>query len=608
MNPSDSRSGQPREIGNTSGSKWSLGQSYLRQYSGVLGKSLDEDTTKHLNVVDEYEKLRSELENNLNEAKSKKLYEMSKNICKDEEIIIEQDKVLKITKKIGELKTILTNRDIKTLNNEINSKIKESNHLNNEFNNIRKSKKYDILQENRLIRSKKLSVERNLENIVYDRWSNIEIQLEKYIACIISKEQHKKLSSKWREIPYLRDFPLEQAWRLCIDGQYQKDDGPKFTVDNEPSFLAGTKRLLNAMLGGLCIDELNFDGHSPKKLTADYYKQLHYIVVGGTYREVREGARKQQFELGYAHLKATGFSRTVECSSVTAEGRRELQEKIDCKEGSQKTDARYGEAGHPVGNCCDWIIWTSKVSPQTDGTDPLVNLGRKQFDGSSSATFPQIIEKISYQYNTKRMTREERQEIANALINKYYEEIKSAKEQNDEDKKLTAIVHCCQDLAQARLFLDGNIRTIAFGVLPKLLLENGFRPCILPDPNILNGFSVEEIKDAIREGQGTFQSWCEQAREKSPKGYKDRLKKKFVAALHTASDIKSVESLRQWSTWSGPELSRFKAMAITRDWYGRLYQKEASRLASEASPGADPETLCTQTLNDSTGESGEGSS
>jgi hypothetical protein len=131
-------------------------------------------------------------------------------------------------------------------------------------------------------------------------------------------------------------------------------------------------------------------------------------------------------------------------------------------------------AGHPVGNSYDWVILDSE-------------------------------------YHTKDMTREERQEIAEAILNKCYEEITSAKEQNDEDAKLTAIVRCCQDLDQAHLFVDGNIRTIAFGVLPKLLLENDLRPCILPDPNILDGSSVEEIKQAICQGQETFQSRCEQA-------------------------------------------------------------------------------------------------
>jgi hypothetical protein len=63
-------------------------------------------------------------------------------------------------------------------------------------------------------------------------------------------------------------------------------------------------------------------------------------------------------------------------------------------------------------------------------------------------------------------------------------------------------------LDQAHLLPDGNIRTIAFGVLPKLLLENGFEPTILHDPNILDGYSVAEIKVAILQGQKDFRSLC----------------------------------------------------------------------------------------------------
>ncbi len=313
----------------------------------------------------------------------------------------------------------------------------------------------------------------NFRRMGWNNWTDVEILLERYKACILSKEAHTKLSSKWKEIPYLRDFPLEQAWRLCVDERYQKNDGPKFTIDDELSFIAGTKRLLNAVLDGVCINKLKFDGHSPIKLTAEYYQQLHDIAVEGTYRKVREGAEKQKFELGYADQRGTGFLFPSASGCVTGEGYEELQEKIACQKGGPKVDARYGVAGHPIGNSCDWVTLDSE-------------------------------------YHTKAMMREERLEIADAIINKYYEEITSAKEQNDEDAKLTAIVRCCQDLDQAHLFVDGNIRTIAFGVMPKMLLENGFPPCILPDPNILDGSSVEEIKDAIRKGLKTFQSRCKQ--------------------------------------------------------------------------------------------------
>ena len=315
------------------------------------------------------------------------------------------------------------------------------------------------------------------------KWTDVEIQLERYKACIISKKAHRELSSKWKELPYLRDIPLEQAWRLCVNKSCQKNDNPEFIVDKEPSYLAGTKRLLNAMLNGLCIDDLNFDGHSPKELTAEYYQQLHDIAVEETYLEVQKGLQKRKFPTGYAHQMPDDMLTAVdlvENSNLSHGGKEELQEKIDCQKGGKKPDVRYGEAGHPVGNSCNRLIWNDFKE------------GR---------------------YWTKAMARGERRKIADAIITKYHEEITNAKKQNDEEAKLTAIVRCCQDLYQSHLFADGNTRTIVAGVLPKLLLENGFCPSILHDAKILGGFSVEEIKQAIRKGQETFQSWCEQTPE-----------------------------------------------------------------------------------------------
>jgi len=275
----------------------------------------------------------------------------------------------------------------------------------------------------------------------------------------------------------MRDFPHEQAWRLCVDERYQKNDNPEFMVGEEPSYLAGTKRLLNAMLNELCIDELNFDGHSPKEFTAKYYQQLHDIAVEGTYKGVRERCYKEFFELGYAHNWLTTFG-LVQDSNISNAGREERWDKIECRKGGSKVDTRYGEAGHPVGNCFDM----KEVMPYKNHTN-------------------------------KSMTREERLEIAETIISKCHEEITSAKEQNDEDAKLTAIVRCCQDLEQAHLFPDGNGRTIAFGVLTKLLLENRLTPCIMHDTSHIDGFSVKELVEEFRKGQETFRKWCNQTSE-----------------------------------------------------------------------------------------------
>jgi fido (protein-threonine AMPylation protein) len=97
-----------------------------------------------------------------------------------------------------------------------------------------------------------------------------------------------------------------------------------------------------------------------------------------------------------------------------------------------------------------------------------------------------------------------------AILDTYHKEIESA---TDEYAKLAAIARCCQDLEQIHAFSDGNGRTIAFGVLTKLLLENRLTPCIMHDTSHIDGFSVKELVEEFRKGQETFRKWCNQTSE-----------------------------------------------------------------------------------------------
>ena len=65
------------------------------------------------------------------------------------------------------------------------------------------------------------------------------------------------------------------------------------------------------------------------------------------------------------------------------------------------------------------------------------------------------------------------------------------------------------ELERAHLFSDGNARTYGFVVINKLLIDAGLSPTILENPNHLDGFSIEEIVQEIREGQGRFQALLE---------------------------------------------------------------------------------------------------
>ncbi|WP_163831793.1 hypothetical protein [Spartinivicinus ruber] len=73
--------------------------------------------------------------------------------------------------------------------------------------------------------------------------------------------------------------------------------------------------------------------------------------------------------------------------------------------------------------------------------------------------------------------------------------------------KLSAIARCCQELARARPFIDGNIRTIGVLVVNKLLLQQQLTPVIMPNPSRFVAFSVKELVAEMKLGQSLFENY-----------------------------------------------------------------------------------------------------
>jgi hypothetical protein len=59
------------------------------------------------------------------------------------------------------------------------------------------------------------------------------------------------------------------------------------------------------------------------------------------------------------------------------------------------------------------------------------------------------------------------------------------------------MVEICQTLDQLHLFSDGNIRTIIFLTLNKMLLDAGYKPVIWENPNVFDAYSVVELKEML---------------------------------------------------------------------------------------------------------------
>lgn len=107
-------------------------------------------------------------------------------------------------------------------------------------------------------------------------------------------------------------------------------------------------------------------------------------------------------------------------------------------------------------------------------------------------------------------------DCAKEFFDKYYEKSKELTEKgylegsflppNSSliDKRLELIIRTCQDLDQMHLFTDGNIRTIAFLVMNKMLIENGFNPTCMYEPNSLDCTDIATLIRQVKEGQKYF--------------------------------------------------------------------------------------------------------
>ena len=111
-----------------------------------------------------------------------------------------------------------------------------------------------------------------------------------------------------------------------------------------------------------------------------------------------------------------------------------------------------------------------------------------------------------------RSSQEKRSERATAIIDTMNDRLEFLADEEEDDYdddeldelKLRAIIRGVQDLEVLHTFTDGNCRTMVFCVLNKLLLQNGFDPVIMLNPNRLDGLSEDQLIAEILDGQQRF--------------------------------------------------------------------------------------------------------
>jgi prophage maintenance system killer protein len=86
------------------------------------------------------------------------------------------------------------------------------------------------------------------------------------------------------------------------------------------------------------------------------------------------------------------------------------------------------------------------------------------------------------------------QQIIENTLKKYYEDLKSIRYQED---KLIVIIRTIVCLERLHPFSDANGRTFSMVLLNKFLIDNKFDPVLQDNPNKIDGYAIDEIKEEI---------------------------------------------------------------------------------------------------------------
>ena len=89
------------------------------------------------------------------------------------------------------------------------------------------------------------------------------------------------------------------------------------------------------------------------------------------------------------------------------------------------------------------------------------------------------------------------------LIDQYYDAIKRAETQAEKEK---AIAFYMAKIERIHPFPDANLRTIAFGAVNLLRMEQDLLPLIWENPRQLEGFSSDELVKIQQEGAVRFEN------------------------------------------------------------------------------------------------------
>lgn len=88
--------------------------------------------------------------------------------------------------------------------------------------------------------------------------------------------------------------------------------------------------------------------------------------------------------------------------------------------------------------------------------------------------------------------------IITQTLTQMYDDLQQSPDASE--RALNIICSAIQKLERMHPFIDGNCRTFCMVLLNGLLMQHGFKPAILNDPNDFDGHSIEELVALVKQG------------------------------------------------------------------------------------------------------------
>lgn len=291
------------------------------------------------------------------------------------------------------------------------------------------------------------------------------------------KSEVKKTKMPEGGIYVLYMYPMEEWYRLIVDGDLHKDE------QGFVGYFLREQGSLEAAFRGLALAVSNLED---KKLSVELISHLQKTCTS----EVKDLKNNVpgSFRRGHAG-KAESFSLTKD-DNITEAG---LVELLDMME-SQKDYFKGDEHGSML--AVKIIAGAKKGSLDFDYAVNYTTLARlrKHYDVTSNKELASVIwEEITQnnlQYHYVAPSAENVKREMQKLVASYNKEITEAKKPDD---KLRVIIKHVAAFERLHPFYDANIRTFVILLLNRMLMQNGFPPATFRNPNQFDAYSQEEL-------------------------------------------------------------------------------------------------------------------